>query len=185
MPPLNWIPCCFINALVLLLPADTHRYCTLHCTGYMRSWPTGLLDAESEAEKESAYLTCLVTVCRIHPHASHQPPRDVNVKPTEFVTRFAIDGKFTFVDQQWVSWFSSMSICSNSHLSELWSHGSTEKGLAERSDGDRPLRVKHDFSSRVRSVAMEIILSVFAIVSQKELCISMTSHEHLFSYFGK
>ncbi|XP_076010319.1 basic helix-loop-helix ARNT-like protein 2 isoform X2 [Genypterus blacodes] len=79
---------------------DTYRYCTLHCTGYMRSWPTSQLDADSDTEKESSCLTCLVTVCRIHPHASHQPPRDVNIKPIEFVTRFAIDGKFTFVDQQ-------------------------------------------------------------------------------------
>uniref|UniRef100_A0A668AYP2 Basic helix-loop-helix ARNT like 2 n=1 Tax=Myripristis murdjan TaxID=586833 RepID=A0A668AYP2_9TELE len=79
---------------------DTYRYCTLHCTGYMRSWSTSQLDAESESEKESSHLTCLMMVCRVHPHVSHQPPKDVSVKPTEFVTRCTIDGKFTFVDQQ-------------------------------------------------------------------------------------
>uniref|UniRef100_A0A3B3VIL0 Basic helix-loop-helix ARNT like 2 n=1 Tax=Poecilia latipinna TaxID=48699 RepID=A0A3B3VIL0_9TELE len=80
---------------------ESYRYCTLHCTGYMRTWPSGQLDPEGDAaDKETPSLNCLVTVCRLHPHVSHQPPKDVNVKATEFVTRCAIDGKFTFVDQQ-------------------------------------------------------------------------------------
>uniref|UniRef100_A0A3B3XD07 Aryl hydrocarbon receptor nuclear translocator like 2 n=1 Tax=Poecilia mexicana TaxID=48701 RepID=A0A3B3XD07_9TELE len=80
---------------------EPYRYCTLHCTGYMRTWPSGQLDPEGDAaDKETPSLNCLVTVCRLHPHVSHQPPNDVNVKATEFVTRCAIDGKFTFVDQQ-------------------------------------------------------------------------------------
>uniref|UniRef100_A0A672GE65 Aryl hydrocarbon receptor nuclear translocator like 2 n=1 Tax=Salarias fasciatus TaxID=181472 RepID=A0A672GE65_SALFA len=79
---------------------NSHRYCTLHCTGYMRSWPSSQLEAEGDGDKEPSSLTCLVTVCRLLPHVSHQPPKDVQIKPTEFVTRCAIDGKFTFVDQQ-------------------------------------------------------------------------------------
>ncbi|XP_062238708.1 basic helix-loop-helix ARNT-like protein 1 [Platichthys flesus] len=79
---------------------DSYRYCTLHCTGYMRSWPSSQMDLEGEAEKETLYLSCLAMVCRLHPHVSHHQPKDVPVKPTEFVTRCAIDGKFTFVDQQ-------------------------------------------------------------------------------------
>ncbi|XP_030296305.1 aryl hydrocarbon receptor nuclear translocator-like protein 2 isoform X8 [Sparus aurata] len=79
---------------------ESYRYCTLHCTGYMRSWPSSQLDSEGDTEKETSNLTCLVTVCRLLPHASHQPSKDVNVKPAEFVTRCAIDGKFTFVDQR-------------------------------------------------------------------------------------
>ncbi|XP_067438150.1 basic helix-loop-helix ARNT-like protein 2 isoform X1 [Thunnus thynnus] len=79
---------------------DTYRYCTLHCTGYMRSWPSSQLESEGDVDKETSNLTCLVTVCRFQPHVSHPPSKDINVKPTEFVTRCAIDGKFTFVDQQ-------------------------------------------------------------------------------------
>lgn len=79
---------------------DTYRYCTLHCTGYMRSWPSSQLDSEGDAEKETSNLTCLLMVCRLLSHAPHQPSKDVSVKPTEFVTRCAIDGKFTFVDQR-------------------------------------------------------------------------------------
>ncbi|XP_044042764.1 aryl hydrocarbon receptor nuclear translocator-like protein 2 isoform X2 [Siniperca chuatsi] len=79
---------------------DTYRYCTLHCTGHMRTWPSIQLDPEGDTEKETSNLTCLVTVCRLLPHVSHQPSKDINVKPAEFVTRCAIDGKFTFVDQR-------------------------------------------------------------------------------------
>uniref|UniRef100_A0A665ULW4 Aryl hydrocarbon receptor nuclear translocator like 2 n=1 Tax=Echeneis naucrates TaxID=173247 RepID=A0A665ULW4_ECHNA len=79
---------------------DTYKYCTLHCTGYMRSWPSSQMDSEGDTEKEPSSLTCLVMVCRLQPHMPHHPPKDINVKPTEFVTRCAIDGKFTFVDQQ-------------------------------------------------------------------------------------
>nr|XP_046235731.1 aryl hydrocarbon receptor nuclear translocator-like protein 1 isoform X3 [Scatophagus argus] len=79
---------------------ETYRYCTLHCTGYMRSWPSSQLDSEGDTERETSNLTCLVTVCRLLPHVSHQPSKDIDIRPTEFVTRCAIDGKFTFVDQR-------------------------------------------------------------------------------------
>ncbi|CAG5926982.1 unnamed protein product [Menidia menidia] len=80
---------------------ETYRYCTLHCTGYMRSWPGSQMDSESDAaDKETSSLNCLVMVCRLHTHVSHQPPKDVHIKATQFITRCAIDGKFTFVDQQ-------------------------------------------------------------------------------------
>ncbi|XP_041709549.1 aryl hydrocarbon receptor nuclear translocator-like protein 2 isoform X1 [Coregonus clupeaformis] len=78
---------------------ESQRYCTVHCTGYMRSWPSTQLDAESD-DNEFSHLSCLVAVCRVHPNNACQPSREVKVKPTQFVTRFAIDGKFTFVDQQ-------------------------------------------------------------------------------------
>ncbi|XP_077565665.1 basic helix-loop-helix ARNT-like protein 1 isoform X4 [Stigmatopora nigra] len=79
---------------------ESSRYCTLHCTGYMRSWPRSEADSETDGDKDTPGLTCLVTMCRAQDHTSRRPPRDVNIKPTEFVTRCAIDGKFTFVEQQ-------------------------------------------------------------------------------------
>uniref|UniRef100_A0A8C5NB61 Aryl hydrocarbon receptor nuclear translocator like 2 n=1 Tax=Gouania willdenowi TaxID=441366 RepID=A0A8C5NB61_GOUWI len=75
-------------------------YCTLHCTGYMRSWPSSQLESEADSEKDASSLTCLVMVCRPHAHVSNQLSKDLNVKPIKFITRCAIDGKFTFVDQQ-------------------------------------------------------------------------------------
>ncbi|KTF91681.1 hypothetical protein cypCar_00012244 [Cyprinus carpio] len=80
----------------------SQRYCTVHCTGYMRTWPTRQLGTEGEAEtdKESSHFSCLVAVGRVHPHTLPQANGEIKVKPTEFVTRYAMDGKFTFVDQR-------------------------------------------------------------------------------------
>uniref|UniRef100_A0A8C2Q3J7 Aryl hydrocarbon receptor nuclear translocator-like 2 n=1 Tax=Cyprinus carpio TaxID=7962 RepID=A0A8C2Q3J7_CYPCA len=81
---------------------ESQRYCTVHCTGYMRTWPTRQLGTEGEAEtdKESSHFSCLVAVGRVHPHTLSQANGEIKVKPTEFVTRYAMDGKFTFVDQR-------------------------------------------------------------------------------------
>ncbi|XP_033471015.2 basic helix-loop-helix ARNT-like protein 2 isoform X5 [Epinephelus lanceolatus] len=84
----------------LIDAANTYRYCTLHCTGYMRSWPSSQLESEGDTDKETSSLTCLVTVCRLLTQVSHQPSKEISVKPSEFITRCAIDGKFTFVEQQ-------------------------------------------------------------------------------------
>ncbi|KAK7895995.1 hypothetical protein WMY93_021320 [Mugilogobius chulae] len=76
---------------------DSHKYCTLHCTGYIGSWPSSELDSDPDPSP----LSCLVTVCRLHPHGSSPTNKDtVNTKPNEFITRCSIDGKFIFVDQQ-------------------------------------------------------------------------------------
>ncbi|XP_023151747.1 aryl hydrocarbon receptor nuclear translocator-like protein 2 [Amphiprion ocellaris] len=82
---------------------ESQKYCTVHCTGYMRSWPTSQMGAEGEGEgdkQDSSHFSCLVAVGRIHSHSSPQANGEVRVKPTEFITRYAMDGKFTFVDQR-------------------------------------------------------------------------------------
>ncbi|XP_011605461.1 aryl hydrocarbon receptor nuclear translocator-like protein 2 isoform X1 [Takifugu rubripes] len=82
---------------------ESQKYCTVHCTGYMRSWPTSQLGAEGEGEADkhdSSHFSCLVAVGRVHSHSSLQVNGEVQVKPTEFITRYAMDGKFTFVDQR-------------------------------------------------------------------------------------
>uniref|UniRef100_A0A3P8ZAY5 Aryl hydrocarbon receptor nuclear translocator-like 2 n=1 Tax=Esox lucius TaxID=8010 RepID=A0A3P8ZAY5_ESOLU len=86
---------------------ESQKYCTVHCTGYMRSWPTSQLGEEGgeeggETEKESFHFSCLVAVGRIHSLAAPlvNGVNEVQVKATEFVTRYTMDGKFTFVDQR-------------------------------------------------------------------------------------
>ncbi|XP_069048880.1 aryl hydrocarbon receptor nuclear translocator-like protein 2 isoform X3 [Lepisosteus oculatus] len=79
---------------------EFQRYCTVHCTGYMRSWPASQVGVESDSEKESNNFSCLVAIGRLHPHTLPPANGEVKVKPTEFVTRCAVDGKFTFVDQR-------------------------------------------------------------------------------------
>ncbi|XP_034541289.1 aryl hydrocarbon receptor nuclear translocator-like protein 2 isoform X3 [Notolabrus celidotus] len=82
---------------------EVQKYCTVHCTGYMRSWATSQLGVEGEGEadkQDSSHFSCLVAVGRIHSHSSPQVNGEVRVKATEFTTRYAMDGKFTFVDQR-------------------------------------------------------------------------------------
>ncbi|XP_072290969.1 aryl hydrocarbon receptor nuclear translocator-like protein 2 isoform X2 [Eucyclogobius newberryi] len=78
---------------------ESQKYCTVHCTGYMRSWPSSQLGADGEAE-DSSHFSCLVALGRIHSHSAPQANGEIQVKPTEFVTRCAMDGKFTYVDQR-------------------------------------------------------------------------------------
>ncbi|RVE71977.1 hypothetical protein OJAV_G00057350 [Oryzias javanicus] len=82
---------------------ESQKYCTVYCTGYMRSWPTSHLGAEGEGEgdkQDSSQFSCLVAVGRVHSSSSPQLNGEVKVKPTEFIMRYAMDGKFTFVDQR-------------------------------------------------------------------------------------
>uniref|UniRef100_A0A8C6PJA4 Basic helix-loop-helix ARNT like 1a n=1 Tax=Nothobranchius furzeri TaxID=105023 RepID=A0A8C6PJA4_NOTFU len=84
-------------------PADRKSFCTIHSTGYLKSWPPTKmgLDEDNEPDNEGCNLSCLVAIGRLHPHIVPQPsPADIRVKPTEYVSRHAIDGKFVFVDQR-------------------------------------------------------------------------------------
>ncbi|KAA0723768.1 Aryl hydrocarbon receptor nuclear translocator-like protein 1 [Triplophysa tibetana] len=85
--------------------ADRKSFCTIHSTGYLKSWPPIKmgLDEDNEPDNEGCNLSCLVAIGRLHPHIVPQPMNgDIRVKPTEFVSRHAIDGKFVFVDQRQV-----------------------------------------------------------------------------------
>ncbi|KAG9330610.1 hypothetical protein JZ751_023703 [Albula glossodonta] len=83
--------------------ADRKSFCTIHSTGYLKSWPPTKmgLEEDNEPDNEGCNLSCLVAIGRLHPHIVPQPPHaDIRVKPTEYVSRHAIDGKFVFVDQR-------------------------------------------------------------------------------------
>lgn len=111
---------CLVSHISRVFPgavSESQRYCTVHCTGYMRTWPTSQLgtEGEAEADKESSHFSCLVAMGRVHPHTIPQANGEIKVKPTEFITRCAMDGKFTFVDQRYVNrrilWFAFSQIC--------------------------------------------------------------------------
>ncbi|KAM9471023.1 basic helix-loop-helix ARNT like 1a isoform 3-T3 [Clarias gariepinus] len=83
--------------------ADRKSFCTIHSTGYLKSWPPTKmgLDEDNEPDNEGCNLSCLVAIGRLHPHIVLQPVNgDIRVKPTEYVSRHTIDGKFVFVDQR-------------------------------------------------------------------------------------
>uniref|UniRef100_F6TDF3 Aryl hydrocarbon receptor nuclear translocator-like n=1 Tax=Xenopus tropicalis TaxID=8364 RepID=F6TDF3_XENTR len=83
--------------------ADRKSFCTIHSTGYLKSWPPTKmgLDEDNEPDNEGCNLSCLVAIGRLHPHIVPQPANgEIRVKSTEYVSRHAIDGKFVFVDQR-------------------------------------------------------------------------------------
>ncbi|XP_045322175.1 aryl hydrocarbon receptor nuclear translocator-like protein 2 isoform X7 [Leopardus geoffroyi] len=86
-----------------LIDAKNHRkFCTIHCTGYLRSWPPNIvgMEEEKDSKKDSSNFTCLVAIGRLHPYIVPQNSGEIKVKPTEFITRFAMNGKFVYVDQR-------------------------------------------------------------------------------------
>ncbi|XP_014812512.1 PREDICTED: aryl hydrocarbon receptor nuclear translocator-like protein 2 isoform X2 [Calidris pugnax] len=86
-----------------LIDGKNHRkYCTIHCTGYMKNWPPNDVGVEEEndVEKDGSNFNCLVAIGRLHPYIVPQKSGEIKVKATEFVTRFAMDGKFVYVDQR-------------------------------------------------------------------------------------
>lgn len=88
-----------------LIDAKTDRksFCTIHSTGYLKSWPPTKmgLDEDNEPDNEGCNLSCLVAIGRLHSHMVPQPANgEIRVKSMEYVSRHAIDGKFVFVDQR-------------------------------------------------------------------------------------
>ncbi|XP_047599245.1 basic helix-loop-helix ARNT-like protein 2 isoform X1 [Lutra lutra] len=81
---------------------DHRKFCTIHCTGYLRSWPPNIVGMEEERDKKKdcSNFTCLVAIGRLHPYIVPQNSGEIKVKPTEFITRFAMNGKFVYVDQR-------------------------------------------------------------------------------------
>ncbi|KAG8438581.1 hypothetical protein GDO86_004951 [Hymenochirus boettgeri] len=78
---------------------DHRRYCTIHCTGYLRNCPPEE-EESGDSDIDSPNSHCLVAMGRLHPNITPQNNSDVKVKPTEFVTRYTMDGKFVYVDQR-------------------------------------------------------------------------------------
>ncbi|XP_014442683.1 aryl hydrocarbon receptor nuclear translocator-like protein 2 isoform X2 [Tupaia chinensis] len=81
---------------------DHRKFCTVHCTGYLRSWPPNVVGMEEErdSKKDNGNFTCLVAIGRLHPSVVPRKSGEIKVKPTEFITRFAVNGKFVYVDQR-------------------------------------------------------------------------------------
>ncbi|KAG5264180.1 hypothetical protein AALO_G00273050 [Alosa alosa] len=84
--------------------ADRKSFCTIHSTGYLKSWPPTKMGVEEDGEVdgEGCNLSCLVAIGPPHYHIL--PPRDTHtsagLSSTEHALRHAIDGKFVFVDQR-------------------------------------------------------------------------------------
>ncbi|KAL3842167.1 hypothetical protein ACJMK2_020210 [Sinanodonta woodiana] len=84
---------------------ERKSYVLIHCTGYLKSWPTSKLNnSDQEDSEDNCNLSCLVAVGQIRQQDAHESgTSDTDNKhsqPLEFVSRHTIDGKFTFIDQE-------------------------------------------------------------------------------------
>ncbi|XP_029639557.1 aryl hydrocarbon receptor nuclear translocator-like protein 1 isoform X1 [Octopus sinensis] len=87
--------------------SDRKNFCIIHCTGYLKSWPPTRMDIggedEVENDNELCNLSCLVAVGRTLPSFSpYNLPESgaIHMRPTEYVSRHSIDGKFTYIDHR-------------------------------------------------------------------------------------
>lgn len=79
----------------------------IQCTGYLKSWAPakiGLEEQEGEADGDACNLSCLVAVGRVQTVISTAalPSKKPHLRPIQFVSRHAMDGKFLFVDQRYI-----------------------------------------------------------------------------------
>lgn len=84
---------------------DGHNYAVVHCTGYIKNWPpTGVQMDRGEDEAHGSSHCCLVAIGRLQvtstPNTSDLMGSN---SQNEFISRHAMDGKFTFVDQRVMS----------------------------------------------------------------------------------
>ncbi|XP_024083945.1 protein cycle isoform X2 [Cimex lectularius] len=91
-------------------PCPDKKYREIQCTGYLKPWATTKIgldeDKEMDAEGDACNLSCLVAMGRVIaiplppyiPMKHYQHP--LNIRPLQFISRHAMDGKFLFVDQR-------------------------------------------------------------------------------------
>ncbi|XP_022088347.1 aryl hydrocarbon receptor nuclear translocator-like protein 1 isoform X2 [Acanthaster planci] len=82
--------------------SDRKNYVTIHCTGYLKSWPSANFASgmDNESESDGCNLSCLVAIAKPI-QMPHPSTKDATTsQPAEFVSRHAVDGKYTFVDQR-------------------------------------------------------------------------------------
>uniref|UniRef100_A0AAR5P4Z5 Cycle n=1 Tax=Dendroctonus ponderosae TaxID=77166 RepID=A0AAR5P4Z5_DENPD len=81
------------------------KFNVIQCTGYLKSWAPAKIGVEEQedGDSDSCNLSCLVAIGRILPHISTVAVSSHNstkIRPIQFMSRHALDGKFIFVDQR-------------------------------------------------------------------------------------
>lgn len=83
---------------------DGNAYAVVHCTGYIKNWPTPVNQADRGLENEDGHHqahSCLVAIGRLQVTSSPDTSDLMGANSmSEFVTRHSMEGKFTFVDQR-------------------------------------------------------------------------------------
>ncbi|EDW80715.1 uncharacterized protein Dwil_GK11420 [Drosophila willistoni] len=82
---------------------DGSNYAVVHCTGYIKNWPPTDMFPNMHMERDVDDMTshcCLVAIGRLQVTSTAANDMSGSNNQSEFITRHAVDGKFTFVDQR-------------------------------------------------------------------------------------
>lgn len=83
---------------------DGVNYAVVHCTGYIKNWPpTDMFPGAAMDRPQDDGMhshCCLVAIGRLQVTSTANSADLSANNPAEFISRHAIDGKFTFVDQR-------------------------------------------------------------------------------------
>ncbi|XP_054747469.1 aryl hydrocarbon receptor nuclear translocator homolog [Anastrepha obliqua] len=84
---------------------DGTNYAVVHCTGYIKNWPPtdmfpGVHMERPVDDDMHASHCCLVAIGRLQVTSTASNDMTNSNNQSEFITRHAMDGKFTFVDQR-------------------------------------------------------------------------------------
>ncbi|XP_037955350.1 aryl hydrocarbon receptor nuclear translocator homolog [Teleopsis dalmanni] len=84
---------------------DGTNYAVVHCTGYIKNWPPtdmfpGVHMERPVDDDMHASHCCLVAIGRLQVTSTASTDMSGSNNQSEFITRHAMDGKFTFVDQR-------------------------------------------------------------------------------------
>lgn len=85
---------------------DGQNFAVVHCTGYIKNWPPtdifpGVhMDRQADDDMHSSHC-CLVAIGRLQvTSTANSSDLSGSNNQSEFISRHAMDGKFTFVDQR-------------------------------------------------------------------------------------
>lgn len=80
---------------------DGINHAVVHCTGYIKNWPPTDMFPGGPMDRQSDSNYCLVAIGRLQvTSTANSADLSGSNNPSEFISRHAIDGKFTFVDQR-------------------------------------------------------------------------------------
>lgn len=82
---------------------DGSNYAVVHCTGYIKNWPPTDMFPNMHMERDVDDMSshcCLVAIGRLQVTSTAANDMSGSNNQSEFITRHAMDGTFTFVDQR-------------------------------------------------------------------------------------
>ena len=89
------------HVTLVFIILSVHVYVNLHCTGFLKTWASSKLTADTDAGDVSCNLACLVAIARHSPILNQNfldSHGHINMKPIQFYARLNCEHKISFVE---------------------------------------------------------------------------------------